>query len=82
MDSAALIIGGVRTLAIDGGVGTVLSSVEVFGCPRSISIPLDDGFPVGIYATGGVHYVQVGLAIQSAQLKGTDKYAVSPGSGR
>ncbi len=55
--SAALIIGGIQDVNVPSGEANILSSVELFGCPNSRSIPMGD-FPVGIYLTGGAYYVQ------------------------
>ncbi len=55
-DTAAVIIGGINTLDVNSESATILNSVELFGCPNSLSIPLDN-FPTRIYVTGGVHFV-------------------------
>ena len=40
-DTAAIVVGGIRDLVIDGGLGSgtgsaeVLKTAEIFGCPQS-----------------------------------------------
>ncbi len=54
--TAAIILGGMSDPELPGQDDNLLQSAELFGCSRSISIPLED-FPERIYLTGGVHFV-------------------------
>ncbi len=53
-NTVALIVGGIRNVGSDE---TVLDSVELFGCPSSLSIPFNEKFPVSISMTSGIHSV-------------------------
>ncbi len=54
--TAAIVVGGISNPEEPNQGDNVLNSVELIGCPRSISIPLED-FPERIYLTAGVHFV-------------------------